>query len=65
MQEITRIVTVEITDILKNVPEGGAMSKEEWAEETKDIIKRTLCADDVVITKTQDFVRDLEEDKHD
>lgn len=52
MAETTRIYTVEVTTITK----GATVSKEEGAVALKECLKESFGADDVVVTKVQDFV---------
>ena len=52
MGETTRIYTVEVTEIIK----GEAQSKEEGAKQLKSCIANIFGADNVVVTKVQDFV---------
>ena len=61
MKEITRIITVQITDIAKVNSEKDVHSKEEEAKAVAEMIKEELGVDDVVITNVQDFIRDVEE----
>jgi hypothetical protein len=52
MSETTRIYTVEVTEIIK----GKAEPKETGAEMLNGCIMNIFGADDVVVTKVQDFV---------
>ena len=61
MQELTRIITLEITTI-GNADE--ACTKEEAAKGLRETLKNGIpvtAIDDVVVTNVQDFVRDVEE----
>ena len=55
MREKTIITTVEITEIIRNMPECFALDKEAQANHVKQKIKEVLCADDVVVTNVQEF----------
>jgi hypothetical protein len=61
MREITRIITVQITDIAMI---GNDFDFEENRERVKKtcggVIKELIGVDDVVIVDIQDFVRDIE-----
>lgn len=61
MREITRIITVQITDIAMI---GNNFDFEENRERVKKtcggVIKELIGVDDVVIVDIQDFVRDIE-----
>lgn len=54
-RETTRIFTVEVTMISG---EGHSVTKEAAAGQVRDIVKAALDADDVVVAKVQDFVRE-------
>lgn len=58
MKELTVIVTIEVTKVIKE-PEG-AVNKEKSAENIKVTLKDLLDADDVVVTNIQEFVREGE-----
>lgn len=70
MKEVTRIITVEITDIVKHVPEDilNMYMTEESQNILKDALKRELkpCCnfDDVNVVNIQNFIRDEKEDAH-
>ena len=55
MREKTIITTVEITEIIKDMPECFALDKEAQANHVKQKIKEALGADDVVVTNVQEF----------
>ena len=60
-KELTRIITVEITQICKSTGKGIDMiheSAEESAKYYADDIKKYLYADDVHIVAIQDFIND-------
>lgn len=59
MAETTRIYTVEVTEIIK----GEAQSKDEGAKSLESCIVNIFGADNVVVTKVQDFV--MGEEKED
>ena len=65
MKEITRITTVEITEV-GVMPEEVAdyctdeKAKESYKSRLKDELKKMLGADDVNVTNVQDFIKDLE-----
>lgn len=64
MQEVTRIITAEITVIATNVnkaiEEVVGMNLDEKCEYVAGVIKSRMRADDVKVTNVQDFVRDLD-----
>ena len=55
MSERTIITTVEVTKIYKDLPECYELNKKVWGDGTKEIVKDALDADDVVVTKVQEF----------
>ena len=61
MSERTVITTIEVTSILKNVPEDCAIDKKGSADGIKKAIKHFLNVDDVVVTNVQEFVMGDEE----
>lgn len=54
-RERTVITTIEITTIYKEVP-TARLSKENIAQLQKHLVKNELDADDVVITRVQEFI---------
>lgn len=61
MKELTRIITAEITGVVKVENVNDVFTKEEAKKIAIDEIKKALQCDDVVITKVQDFVIDMGE----
>lgn len=62
MKEITRIITVQITDIAKVDDEFNDAESRDWVRENAGgIYKQILDVDDAVVTDVQDFIRDIEE----
>lgn len=55
MKETTIITTVEITEVLKDMPECFAVDKKAIAEYTKKKIGEVISADDIVVTNVQEF----------
>lgn len=61
MKEITRIITVQITDIAKVEDNFDfKKSKERTRKNVADAIKEDYEVDDVVVLDVQDFIRDIE-----
>lgn len=61
MKEITRIITVQITDIAEVEDDFDFKeSKERTRKITADAIKEDYEVDDVVVLDVQDFIRDIE-----
>lgn len=60
MKEITRIVTMEVTQIVQVEDETEVMSREEAKQYIETSMKNYAGYDDVLVTNVQDFVRDLE-----
>ena len=58
MNEVTRIITVEITMIDKCQDLKDLKSKEQYKERFEQALKRDTGADDVVVTNIQDFIMD-------
>lgn len=56
MSEITKITTIQITEIFKN--QTDLQDKTEYGKELAEDIKNIFGADDVVATNVQDFVRE-------
>lgn len=54
MSEITRITTIQITEIFKN--QTDLQEKTEYGKEFAEDVKNIFGADDVVATNVQDFV---------
>lgn len=64
MKEITRIITVQITDIAKVEDDFDfEESKEKTFKTSGQIIKNLLGGDDAVVVKVQDFIRDVAEEE--
>jgi len=62
MREITRIITVQLTDIAKVDDDfDSAETKENVKKNAGGIIKNLLGVDDAVIVEVQDFIRDIAE----
>lgn len=61
MKEITRITTVQITEIAKVEDDFDFVGSKELTQELMgDIIKNSLDSDDAVVVQVQDFIRDIE-----
>ena len=61
MQEITRIITVQITDIAQVENDfDSAETRENVKKNAGGIIKNLLGCDDAVVVDVQDFIRDIE-----
>ena len=61
MSERTIITTIEVTEVLKDVPECFELDKEAVKADVSAKVKKALDADDVVVTNVQEFVMDTEE----
>lgn len=62
MKEVTRITTLQITDISTGEDISGIGESREGAKKyVPDIIKRVFDVDDVVVLNVQDFIRDIAE----
>lgn len=61
MKEITRITTLQITEIVKVPDEMLAGDKDAYAKTLAADMKKDYGFDDVVVLNAQDFVRDNEE----
>lgn len=61
MKEVTRIITVRITEIA-DISNREPMTKDECEEVIKDNIKRIFNVDDVVVDSVQDFIMEKEGD---
>lgn len=60
MKEITRIITVQITDIAQvDNDSDSAETKENVRKNAGGIIKNLLGVDDAVVVDVQDFIRDI------
>ena len=59
MKEITRIITVRITEIA-DISDREPMTKDECEKVIKDNIKKLFCIDDVVVDNIQDFIMEKE-----
>ena len=55
MKETTIITTVEITEVLKDMPECFSVDKKSIAEYTKKKIGEVISADDIVVANVQEF----------
>lgn len=53
--EVTVITTVEITEVIKEVPECFLLDKDAIKATTEQIIKDGMNADSVVVTNVQEF----------
>lgn len=61
MKEITRITTVQITEIEKVEDDFDFVGSKELTQELMGgIIKNSLDCDDAVVVQVQDFIRDIE-----
>lgn len=60
MKETTIITTVEITEVIKDMPECFTLDKEAEANHIKQKVKEALNADDVVVTNVQEFEMEKE-----
>jgi hypothetical protein len=62
MKEITRVITVELTEITTSDDElSDVMSKGDCAALLAHHVKNIFNVDDVNVTKVQDFVQDIKE----
>lgn len=61
MKEVTIITTVEVTQVLKDVPDCFEVDKETVKADITSKIKEVLNVDDVVATNVQEFIRNAEE----
>ena len=55
MKETTIITTVEITEVLKDMPECFTVDKKAIAEYTKKKIGDVISADNIVVVNVQEF----------
>lgn len=55
MKETTIITTVEITEVIKNMPECFSLDKEAEAKHIKQKVKEALNVDDIVVVNVQEF----------
>lgn len=55
MKETTIITTVEITEVLKDMPECFTVDKKAIAEYVKRKIGEVISADDIVVANVQEF----------
>lgn len=60
MKETTIITTVEITEVLKNMPDDYTVDKKSIAEYTKKKIGEVISADDIVVANVQEFEMEKE-----
>lgn len=58
MSEVTRITTIQITEIFKNQSASDLQDRTEYGKEFAEDVKNIFGADDVVAINVQDFVRD-------
>lgn len=62
MKEITRIITVQLTDIAKVDDDfNSEETKENVKKNAGGIVKNLLGVDDAVIVDVQDFIQDIAE----
>lgn len=64
MKEVTRVATIQVTYIYRDVDDG----EEDWQVPSKEdevnyIKDDLLGADDVLVTEIKDFVRDCDEQR--
>ena len=62
MKEITRITTVQITEIVKVPDEKMAGDKDAYAKTLAADMKKDYGFDDVLVLSAQDFIRDGQKD---
>ena len=55
MKETTIITTVEITEVIKNMPEDYTVDKKAIAKYVKCKIGEVISADDIVVANVQEF----------
>ena len=55
-KETTIITTVEITEVLKDMPKDYNVDKSALAEYVKQKVSEVISADDVVVANVQEFV---------
>ena len=55
MKETTIITTVELIEVIKDMPECFTLDKEAEANHIKQKVKEALNVDDVVVTNVQEF----------
>lgn len=60
MNEITEILTIEVTTIFRNVNDLPKLSNEQFGQFIKENLGFSV--DDVVVTKQQRFIREVDED---
>ena len=53
--EVTVITTVEITEVLKDMPDDYTVDKKAIAKYVKRKIGEVISADDIVVTNVQEF----------
>lgn len=56
MKETTIITTVEITEVLKDMPDDYTVDKKALAKYVKQKIAEVISADDIVVANVQEFV---------
>lgn len=64
MKEITRIITVEITEIVKLKDNEEYCSKDEAKRRLTEKLYQQFACDNVNVTNVQDFIRDEEQEAH-
>lgn len=65
MKEITRIITIELTEIARINDEDEIYTRDEVMREAPTHIKKALGVDDINIVKVQDFIREVEVKEND
>lgn len=60
MNEITEILTIEVTTIFRNVNDLPKLSNEQFGQFIKENLG--FGVDDVVVVKQQRFIREVDED---
>ena len=55
MKETTIITTVEITEVIKDMPDDYTVDKKSIAEYTKKKIGDVISADNIVVVNVQEF----------
>lgn len=57
MGERTIITTIELTEVIKDMPKEFEFDKKAQEEHVKSKIKAALNVDDVVVTNVQEFIQ--------
>lgn len=60
MYELTRVITVQITDIARELDDDTKLMSKEQVEE---LLREHIDTDDVKVIQLQDFMRELPEKK--